>query len=114
MFNTCGQIIFAPGTDEDTLMEIALESGAEDVVSNEDGSFEVITTPEDFGTVKDALDAAGLESVNAEVTRLAENQAELSVSDAEKLLRLVDAMEDLDDTQNIYHNGDIPDEALSD
>ena len=114
MFNTCGQIIFAPGTDEDNLMEIALEAGAEDVVSNEDGSFEVITTPEDFGSVKDALDAAGLEAVNAEVTRLADNQADLSVSDAEKLLRLVDGLEDLDDTQNVYHNGEIPDEALGD
>lgn len=112
MFNTCGQIIYAPGTDEDTLMEAALEAGAEDVISNEDGSFEVITTPADFGAVKDALDATGLEAVNAEVLRLAENQAELSVSDAEKLLRLVDILEDLDDTQNVYHNGDIPDEAL--
>ncbi|NNJ71868.1 MAG: YebC/PmpR family DNA-binding transcriptional regulator [Enterobacterales bacterium] len=114
MFNTCGQIIFEPGTDEDTLMEVALEAGADDVVSNDDGSFEVITTPEDFGAVKDELDAAKLEAVNAEVTRLAETQSELSLDDAQKLLRLVDALEDLDDTQNVYHNGDIPDEALDD
>jgi len=114
MFNTCGQIIYPPGTDEDTLMEVALESGADDVISDDDGSQEVITSPEAFGAVKDALDAAGLEAVNAEVTRLAETQSELSVSDAEKLIRLVDALEDLDDTQNVYHNGDIPDEALSD
>lgn len=114
MFNTCGQIIFEPGADEDTLMEVALEAGADDVVSNDDGSFEVITTPEDFGAVKDALDAAELEAVNAEVTRLAETQSELSLNDAQKLLRLVDALEDLDDTQNVYHNGDIPDEALDD
>ena len=114
MFNTCGQIIYAPGVDEDELMEAALEAGAEDVISSEDGSMEVITTPEEFGPVKDALDSAGFEAINAEVTRLAENQSELSVSDAEKLLRLIDVLEDLDDTQNVYHNGDIPDEALAD
>ena len=114
MFNTCGQIIYAPGVDEDELMEAALEAGAEDVISSEDGSMEVITSPEEFGPVKDSLDSAGFEAINAEVTRLAENQSELSVSDAEKLLRLIDVLEDLDDTQNVYHNGDIPDEALAD
>lgn len=112
MFKTCGQIIYAPGTDEDTVMEAALEAGAEDVITDDEGAIEVITAPEDFGTVKDALDAAGLEAINAEVTRLADNQSELSVADAQKLMRLVDALEDLDDTQNVYHNGDIPDEAL--
>ena len=112
MFNTCGQIIYAPGVDEDEIMEAALEAGADDVISSEDGSIEVITTPEEFGPVKDALDAAGYEAINAEVTRLAENQSELSVSDAQKLMRLIDALEDLDDTQNVYHNGDIPDAAL--
>ena len=114
MFNTCGQIVYAPGVEEDELMEAALEAGAEDVVSSEDGSMEVITSPEEFGPVKDALDNAGFESINAEVTRLADNQSELSVDDAQKLLRLIDVLEDLDDTQNVYHNGDIPDEALSD
>ena len=114
MFNTCGQIIYAPGVDEDELMEAALEAGAEDVISSEDGSMEVITSADEFGPVKDALDAAGFEAINAEVTRLAENQSELSLSDAEKLLRLIDVLEDLDDTQNVYHNGDIPDEALGD
>ena len=112
MFNTCGQIIYAPGVDEDEIMEAALEAGAEDVISSDDGSIEVITTPEEFGPVKDALDAAGYEAINAEVTRLAENRSELTVSDAQKLMRLIDALEDLDDTQNVYHNGDIPDEAL--
>jgi len=112
MFNTCGQIIYAPGVDEDDIMEAALEAGAEDVISSEDGSIEVITSPEEFGPVKDALDAGGFEAINAEVTRLAENQSELSVADAQKLLRLIDVLEDLDDTQNVYHNGDIPDQAL--
>ena len=112
MFNTCGQIIYAPGVDEDEIMEAALEAGAEDVISSDDGSIEVITTPEEFGPVKDALDSAGYEAINAEVTRLAENRSELSISDAQKLMRLIDALEDLDDTQNVYHNGDIPDEAL--
>ncbi len=112
MFNTCGQIIYAPGVDEDDIMEAALEAGAEDVISSEDGSIEVITSPEEFGPVKDALDTGGFEAINAEVTRLAENQSELSVADAQKLLRLIDVLEDLDDTQNVYHNGDIPDQAL--
>ena len=112
MFNTCGQIIYAPGVDEDDIMEAALEAGAEDVISSEDGSIEVITSPEEFGPVKDALDAGGFEAINAEVTRLADNQSELSVADAQKLLRLIDVLEDLDDTQNVYHNGDIPDQAL--
>jgi YebC/PmpR family DNA-binding regulatory protein len=112
MFNTCGQIIYAPGVDEDDIMEAALEAGAEDVIGSEDGSIEVITTPEEFGPVKDALDAGGFDAINAEVTRLADNQSELSVADAQKLLRLIDVLEDLDDTQNVYHNGDIPDQAL--
>jgi len=114
MFKTTGQIVYAPGADEDMVMEAALEAGAEDVITDEDGSIEVLTAPEDFGTVKDALDAAGLEAINAEVTRLADNQSELAIDDAQKLMRLVDALEDLDDTQNVYHNGDIPDEALQD
>ena len=112
MFNNCGQIVYAPGVDEDDIMEAALEAGAEDVISSEDGSIEVITTPEEFGPVKDALDAGGFEAINAEVTRVADNQSELSVADAQKLLRLIDVLEDLDDTQNVYHNGDIPDQAL--
>ncbi len=112
MFNTCGQIIYAPGVDEDDIMEAALEAGAEDVISSEDGSIEVITSPEEFGPVKDALDAGGFEAINAEVTRLADNHSELSIADAQKLLRLIDVLEDLDDTQNVYHNGDIPDQAL--
>ena len=95
------------------MMDIALESGAEDIISHEDGSIEVITSVDSFGDVKDALDAASFESVNAEVTRLPENTSELDASTAEKLLRLVDNLEDLDDTQDVFHNGEIPEEALA-
>jgi len=114
MFNKCGQIIYAPGADEEQLMDLALEAGADDVIAHEDGSFEVITPVETFGGVKDALDASGLESVNAEVTRLPENTSELDVSSAEKLLRLVDNLEDLDDTQDVFHNAEIPEAVLED
>ena len=112
MFNKCGQIIYAPGVDEEQLMDLALEAGADDVISQDDGSIEVITPVDTFGDVKDALDAAGLEAVNAEVTRLPENTSELDASSAEKLLRLVDSLEDLDDTQDVFHNAEIPDEVL--
>jgi len=112
MFNKCGQIIYAPGSDEEQVMDLALEAGADDVLANEDGSIEVITPVEAFGDVKDALDEAGLEAVNAEVTRLPENTTELDDATAEKLLRLVDNLEDLDDTQDVFHNGDIPEEVL--
>jgi len=113
MFNKCGQIIYAPGSDEEQVMELALEAGADDVIANEDGSIEVITPVEAFGDVKDALDGAGLEAVNAELTRIPENTSELDTTSAEKLLRLVDNLEDLDDTQDVYHNGDIPEEVLN-
>ena len=113
MFNKCGQIIYAPGSDEEKIMDIALESGADDVITHDDGSIEVITPIEAFGETKDALDAAGFESVNAELTRLPENTSELDASSAEKLLRLIDALEDLDDTQDVFHNAEIPEEALA-
>ncbi|MCP4271239.1 MAG: YebC/PmpR family DNA-binding transcriptional regulator [Gammaproteobacteria bacterium] len=112
MFNKCGQIIYAPGSDEEQVMDLALEAGAEDVIANEDGSIEVITPVDAFGDVKDALDEAGLEAVNAEVTRIPENTSELDNASAEKLLRLVDNLEDLDDTQDVFHNGDIPEQVL--
>jgi len=112
MFNKCGQIIFAPGVDEEQLMDVALDAGAEDVISHDDGSIEVITTVETFGSVKDALDDAGIEAVNAEVTRLPENTSELDASTAEKLMRLIDNLEDLDDTQDVFHNAEIPEAVL--
>ncbi len=112
MFNKCGQIIYAPGSDEEQVMDLALEAGADDVIANDDGSIEVITPVDAFGDVKDALDAAGLEAVNAEVTRIPENTSELDNASAEKLLRLVDSLEDLDDTQDVFHNGDISEQVL--
>lgn len=108
-----GVISFQPGTDEDAVMDVALESGAEDVVVNDDGSLDVITTPEGFTAVKDALTAAGFDTQVAEVTFNASMQAELDRETAEKLLRMVDTLEDLDDVQEVYHNADISDEILA-
>ncbi|HIC81222.1 MAG TPA: YebC/PmpR family DNA-binding transcriptional regulator [Kiloniellaceae bacterium] len=116
MFSKQGILSYAPGADEDAVMEAALEAGAEDVVTNDDGSVDVVTTPEDFQAVKDAMAAAGLEPAEAEISFEAATKAELDQETAEKLLRLVDALEDLDDVQNVYTNAEIPDnvmEALS-
>jgi YebC/PmpR family DNA-binding regulatory protein len=112
MFNTCGQLIFEPGADEEQVMEIALENGAEDVITHEDESIEVITPQEAYTDVKNALDESGLKAVNGEVTRLPETTSELDVDTAKKVLRLVDVLEDLDDTQNVFHNADIPEHVL--
>ena len=112
LFTKRGVISFQPGTDEDAVMDVALESGAEDVVVNDDGSLDVITTPEDFTAVKDALTAASFDTQVAEVTFDAATQAELDQETAEKLLRMVDTLEDLDDVQEVYHNADISDEIM--
>jgi len=106
-FKHCGQIIFAPGTSEDQVMDIALEAGAEDVVSDADGAIEVLTAPNDFETVKNALEAAGLKPEVAEVTMRAENTIELQGDDAERMQKLLDILEDLDDVQDVYHNAEI-------
>ena len=98
---------------EDAVMDAALEAGADDVVSNDDGSIEVYTTPNDFGTVLDALEAAGLKPDNAEVTMIASTEADLDAETAPKLLRLIDMLEDLDDVQDVYHNGAISDEVAA-
>ncbi|SDJ47951.1 YebC/PmpR family DNA-binding transcriptional regulator [Variovorax sp. OV700] len=103
-FKHCGQIIFAPGTDEDKVMEAALEAGAEDVVTDDDGAIEVITAVADFETVKNALEAAGLKPEVAEVTMRAENTIELIGEDAARMQKLLDVLEDLDDVQEVYHN----------
>ncbi|GIU51632.1 putative transcriptional regulatory protein [Shewanella sairae] len=105
-------IISYEGVDEDTVMDAALEAGAEDVVTHEDGSIDVLTSPEDFGSVKDALDAAGLESVNAEVTMVPSTKADLDANTAPKFLRLIDNLEDHDDVQEVYHNAEISDEVM--
>jgi YebC/PmpR family DNA-binding regulatory protein len=111
-FKHCGQLIFAPGTSEDKVMEVALEAGAEDVITGDDGAIEVLTAYADFETVKNALEAAGLTPEMAEVTMRPENLIELTGDDAVRMQKLLDVLEDLDDTQNIYHNAQIDSEAL--
>lgn len=106
-FKHCGQLIFAPGTSEDQVMEIALEAGAEDVVTDDDGAIEVLTSPADFEAVKNALQAAGLAPEVAEVTLRADNTIALSGDDAVKMQKLLDVLEDLDDVQNVFHNAEI-------
>ena len=113
MFSKQGIISFAPGVDEDAIMEAALEAGAEDVVSNDDGSVDVTTSPEEFSDVNDAIQAAGLKPDNAEVTFSASTLAELDQETAEKLLKMVDFLEDLDDVQDVYTNADISEEILA-
>lgn len=106
-FKHCGQIIFAPGMDEDKLMEAALEAGAEDVITDEDGAIEVLTAPGDFEAVRNALEAAGFKPEVAEVTMRAENTIELTGDDAVRMQKLLDMIEDLDDVQDVYHNAEI-------
>ena len=112
MFERRGQIYFEAGVDEDALMEAALEAGAEDVVANEDGSFEVVTDWTEFMAVKDALEAAGYTAPAAEVAMVADVQTELDVAGAEKIMKLIDRLEDLDDVQNVYTNADISAEVM--
>jgi YebC/PmpR family DNA-binding regulatory protein len=106
-FKHCGQLILAPGTSEDRVMEVALEAGAEDVISDEDGAIEVITAPGDFEAVKNALEAAGLKAEIAEVTMRPENSIPLAGDDAARMQKIVDMLEDLDDVQNVFHNAEI-------
>ena len=103
-FKHCGQFVFAPGANEDRVMEVALDAGAEDVVTGEDGSIEVLSAPGDFETVKNALEAAGLKPEIAEVTMRAENPIEVSGEDAVRMQKLLDVLEDLDDVQDVFHN----------
>lgn len=112
MFNKVGQLSFPPETDEDNLMEAALEGGAEDVVTNDDGSYEVITDPGDFVDVKEALESAGHEAENAEVTMRPDNNTALDAKSAETMIKLLDVLEDLDDVQKVYSNADISDDIL--
>ncbi|MCX7261628.1 MAG: YebC/PmpR family DNA-binding transcriptional regulator [Burkholderiales bacterium] len=106
-FKHCGQLIFAPGTSEDKVMEVALDAGAEDVVTDDDGAIEVLTAPADFEAVKNALEAAGLTADMAEVTMRAENSIDLVADDAARMQKLIDVLEDLDDVQNVFHNASI-------
>ncbi len=102
MFDHCGQLIFEPGADEDAIMEVALEAGAEDILTNDDGSVEVITSPADFMTIKEALETAGHHAAAAEITMKAQNEVVLSGDDGVKMQKILDALEDLDDVQDVY------------
>jgi YebC/PmpR family DNA-binding regulatory protein len=106
-FKHCGQLIFAPGTSEDKVMDVALEAGADDVVTGDDGAIEVLCAPTEFEAVKNALEAAGLKPELAEVTMRAENTIPLSGDDAQRMQKLLDVIEDLDDVQAVYHNAEI-------
>jgi YebC/PmpR family DNA-binding regulatory protein len=113
LFHKKGVIAYPTGTDEDVVMEAALESGADDIVTNDDGSIDVFTMPEDYAAVKDALDKAGLEAVSSEVTMHPETTMALDVKDAEKALAMIDAFEDLDDVQEVYTNADFSDDVMA-
>ncbi|MBT9462496.1 YebC/PmpR family DNA-binding transcriptional regulator [Hydrogenophaga sp.] len=106
-FKHCGQLVFAPGTSEDKVMEVALEAGADDVITDADGAIEVLTSPTDFEAVKNALEAAGLMPEIAEVTMRAENTVELTGEDAVRMQKLLDVLEDLDDVQGVFHNAEM-------
>ena len=106
-FKHCGQFIFAPGTSEDKVMEAALDAGAEDVVTDADGAIEVLCAPLDFEAVKNALEQAGLVPAAAEVTMRAENTVEVTGDDGQRMQKLLDMMEDLDDVQDVFHNAEI-------
>ena len=106
-FRHCGQLVFAPGASEDAVMELALEAGADDVITHEDGAIEVITPPHDFEAVTNALEAAGLKPELAEVTMRAESSVDVLDEEGAKMQRLIDALEDLDDVQDVFHNASI-------
>lgn len=110
-FKHCGQFVFAPGTSEDKVMEVALEAGADDVLTDDDGAIEVLCAPPDYEAVKNALEAAGLKPEIATVTMRAENPVALSGEDAERMQKLLDVIEDLDDVQDVFHNAEMADPA---
>ena len=107
-FKHCGQLVFAPGTSEDKVMEVALEAGAEEVIADDDGAIEVLTAPADFGAVSASLQAAGLKPEYSELGMKPSVEVELAGADAERMHKLVDALEDLDDVQRVDHNAILP------
>ena len=113
MFQKMGILSYPAGNDEDAIMEAALESGADDVLSNDDGSIDVITSVDEFMNVKEAMTAAGFEPENAEVTLKADNMLPVEFDDAEKMMRLIDRLEDLDDVSDVYTNADFSDEVMA-
>jgi len=112
-FAKTGVLSYPAGSDEDQIMEVALEAGAEDVVGYDDDSVDVLTDPEQFEAVRDAMQAAGLGTEQAEVTMRAANSTSLTLEDAEKMVRLLDTLEELDDVQNVYSNADISEDILA-
>lgn len=108
-FTHCGALLYAPGVDEDALMEAALEAGADDVITNDDGSLEVLTPPYEFPLIKAALEAAGFKAEGGEVTMRPQNETELSGDDAVRMQKLLDALEDLDDVQEVYTSAVLDD-----
>ena len=113
LFSKTGILTFAAGSDEDKVMEAALEAGADDVVSNDDGSIDVLTSPENFVDVKEAMAAAGLTPEMAEITMNPSTTVDLALEDAERVMKMVDVLEDLDDVQNVYTNADFSDEVMA-
>ena len=113
MFNSLGVIELAEGADEEAVMEVALEAGAEDIITHEDGTVEVNCPPADYVAVMGALETAGMAVANSEVTKRAENEIALSDADAEKVMKLIDALEDLDDVVEVFSNADFPESAFA-
>jgi YebC/PmpR family DNA-binding regulatory protein len=113
LFNHVGILSYGPEAPEDRVLEAALEAGAEDVVTNDDGSIDVLTSPADFETIRDTLTAAQLAPENAEVTMRSATTVQLDAEDAAAMVKLLEGLEDLDDVQNVYSNADIPEEILA-
>ena len=113
LFNQVGQLIFPAGSDEDVVMEAAIDAGAEDVIADEDGSLEVLTSPVDFEQVRDAMIAAGINPEHAQVTMRASTSAELDIKAATSMIKMLDMLEGLDDVQEIYSNADISEDVLA-
>ncbi len=113
LFNQVGQLMFPTGSDEDTVMEAAIDAGAEDVIADDDGSIEVLTSPGDFEQVRDGMIAVGFKAENAQVTMRASTSAELGVKEAGSMIKMLDLLEDLDDVQEVYSNADISEDVLA-
>lgn len=112
MFNSMGVLTYPPGSDEEKIMDAALEAGADDVVTEDDGMIEVITSPEDYVKIRQVMTEQDLEPIDSELTMRTSNNTELSVEDGEKVMRLIDMLEELDDVQEVFSNADFPDELL--
>lgn len=112
LFEKKGVISYAPGIDEEAIMEAALDAGADDIVTNDDGSIDIMTSPEEFMSVKDAMAAAGFEPLEADINMEPSTTVTLDLEGAQKMLRMIDMLEDLDDVQKVYSNGDVPDDVM--